>query len=137
MSRYLNLAKAMAVIIAAMALFPYTPRDVDLLAEVMYWENWYTDSEHLAAYYTGAVVMNRVDSDGFPDTVEGVLYQRGQYTTTKYFFTEKVPDECYEMARDILIHGTPDVPKDILFQATFRQGKGEWKIINGEWFCHG
>ena len=124
------------MLITSAALFPYTQKDVDLLAEVMYWENWHTDSEHLTAYYTGAVVMNRVKSKNWPDTIEKVLYQRGQYSTTKYFFTKEVPEECYQIARDILIFGTPDVPENVIFQSTFRQGSGKWKVINGEWFCY-
>lgn len=124
------------MLITSAALFPYTQKDVDLLAEVMYWENWHTDSEHITAYYTGAVVMNRVKSKNWPDTIEKVLYQRGQYSTTKYFFTKEVPEECYQIARDILIFGTPDVPENVIFQSTFRQGSGKWKVINGEWFCY-
>ena len=114
----------------------YTQEDINLLAEVIYHENWHTDSEHLAAYYTGAVVMNRVKSKNWPDTIEKVLYQRGQYSTTKYFFTKEIPEECYQMARDILLFGTPDVPETVIFQSTFRQGSGKWKVINGEWFCY-
>ena len=124
------------MLITSAALFPYTQKEVDLLAEVMYWENWHTDSEHLTAYYTGAVVMNRVKSKNWPDTIEKVLYQRGQYSTTKYFFTKEIPEECYQMARDILLFGTPDVPETVIFQSTFRQGSGKWKVINGEWFCY-
>ena len=127
---------AISVLIMQMALFPYFQKDVNLLAEVMYHENWHTDSEHLTAYYTGAVVMNRVKSKNWPDTIEKVLYQRGQYSTTKYFFTKEIPEECYQMARDILLFGTPDVPETVIFQSTFRQGSGKWKVINGEWFCY-
>ena len=90
---YQAVAMAVAVLVTAIAIFPHTYKDVDLLSEVMYWENWYTDRDHLAAYYTGAVVMNRVHSKNYPDTVERVLYQNGQYTTTKYFFTETIPAE--------------------------------------------
>ena len=110
--------------------------DVKLLAEVIYHENWYTDKDKLTAYWTGAVVMNRVHSDEWPDTVYGVLYQKGQYSTTKKFFTVELPDEVYDMARDILINGTPDVPENVVFQATFKQGK-IWKQLNGEIFCYG
>ena len=127
---------AISVLIMQMALFPYFQKDVNLLAEVMYWENWHTDSEHLTAYYTGAVVMNRVKSKNWPNTVEKTLYQKGQYSTTKKFFTQKIPEECYQMAMDILLHGTPDVPENVIFQSTFRQGSGKWKVINGEWFCY-
>ena len=111
-------------------------RDISLLAEAIYHENWHTDKEKLTARYTGAVVMNRVNSPEWPDSVEGVLYQKGQYSTTKKFFTVQLPDECYDMARDIYVNGTPDVPEDVVFQATFKQGK-IWKVINGEYFCYG
>lgn len=112
--------------------------EVGLIAEVIFWENWFTDSEHLAAYYSGAVVMNRVKSPLWPDTVKGVVYQKGQYSTTKYFYTKELPQEVYDMAWDIYRNGTPDVPYDVVFQATFKQGRGDWiDPINGEHFCYG
>lgn len=114
----------------------YTENDVNLLAEVIYWENWYTDTEKETAYWTGAVVMNRVYSDEWPNSIHDVLYQKGQYSTTKYFFTTKIPEECYDMARQILVFGTNDVPKNVVFQSTFKQGK-VWKQKNGEYFCFG
>ena len=120
------------------AHWEFTKWSIELTAQVIFWENWFTDSEHLAAYYTGAVLMNRVHSPKWPNTVEGVLYQKGQYSTTKYFFTKEIPPECYEMARDIYKNGTPDVPYDVVFQATFKQGRGDWiDPINGEHFCYG
>ena len=109
--------------------------DIELLAEVMYHENWHTDPEHLAAYYTGAVVMNRVKSSRWPNTVKGVLYQKGQYATTGKFYTKALPEECYEMAKHILIYGTPDVPENVTFQAMRKQGKGVWKVVNTDYFC--
>ena len=65
-----------------------------------------------------------------------MIYQKGQYSTTKYFFTKEVPEECYEMAKRILAFDTDDVPKEILFQARFKQGK-VWREKNGEIFCYG
>ena len=110
--------------------------EINLLAEVIYHENWHTDKEHLAAYYTGAVVMNRVNSKAWPDTVKGVLYQKGQYSTTKYFYTKELPAEVYEMARDIYKNGTPDVPENVIFQAMKPLGK-TWKKVNTDYFCYG
>lgn len=118
------------------AAWEHRKEEVDLLAEVIYWENWHTDKEHLAAYYTGAVVMNRVNSKAWPDTVKKVLYQKGQYSTTKLFFTKEIPAECYEMARDIYKNGTPDVPEDVIFQAMRPLGK-TWKKVNTDYFCYG
>ena len=97
------------------AAWEHRKEEINLLAEVIYHENWHTDKEHLAAYYTGAVVMNRVNSKAWPNTVKEVLYQRGQYSTTKLFYTKEIPQECYDMARDIYKNGTPDVPENVIF----------------------
>lgn len=117
--------------------------DVKYMAEIIYHENWHTDKEHKAAYYTGAVVNNRrihkdkwLHSTG-DGSVKDVLYAKGQYTTTRKFFTVKIPQECYDMARDIILNGTPDVPENVIYQATFKQGSGDWiPPINGEHFCY-
>ena len=116
----------------------YKHESINLLAEVIYHENWYTDKDKLTAYWTGAVVMNRVKSPKFPNTVKEVLYQKKpiQYSTTGKFFTKEIPEECYEMARDIWENGTPDVPENVLYHATFSQGK-RWNQLNGEIFCYG
>ena len=120
------------------AYMEHQKESINLLAEVIYWENWHTDKEHLAAYYTGAVVMNRVRSGAWPDTVKGVLYQRGQYSTTKYFYTQELPAEVYDMARDIYKNGTPEVPENVIFQSMQPGlGRGHWKTINGEYFAYG
>ena len=110
--------------------------EINLLAEVIYHENWHTDKEHLAAYYTGAVVMNRVNSKAWPNTVKEVLYQKGQYSTTKLFYTKEIPQECYDMARDIYKNGTPEVPENVIFQAMRPLGK-TWKKVNTDYFCYG
>jgi len=128
-----------ALIYMILAIKGYSVEDVNLLAELIYWENWYTDAEKETAYWTGAVVMNRVDSPEFPNTIKEVIYQTKpckQYAVTGKFFTKELPEECYEMARNILLNGTDDVPKNVLYQATFQQGK-IWKQKNGEIFCYG
>ena len=109
--------------------------DIELLAEVMYHENWHTDPEHEAARLTGAVVLNRVKSPRWPNSIRSVLYQKGQYATTGKFFTKEIPSECYEMARMLLINGTPDVPENVVFQAMRPQGHGIWKVVNTDYFC--
>lgn len=112
--------------------------DIALLAEVMYHENWHTDKDHLTARWTGAVVLNRVKHKNYPNTIKSVLYQKNptQYSTTHKFFTVELPKECYEMAIDLLKYGSPDVPENVTFQATFRQGSGLWRELNGEKFCY-
>lgn len=119
----------------------YTMQDVDLLSQVIYHENWFTDKDHEAAWLTGIVVKNRIERDEAwlhlkgDKTVYDVVYAKGQYSTIKDFYTVDIPDECRLMAIQILTSKS-DVPKDVIFQATFKQGK-IYKIINGEYFCYG
>lgn len=109
--------------------------DMRLLANVIYFENWHTDAEKLAAYYTGAVVLNRVANRNFPNTIRGVVYQDGQYITTKRFFSEELPEECYTLAMYLLKYGAPDVPRNVIYQSTHPEfGSGVWREINGEYF---
>jgi hypothetical protein len=81
--------------------------------------------------------MNRVKSKDWPNTIESVLYQRGQYSTSTLFYTIQIPDECYEMAERILRDGTDDVPESVVFQAMRKQGKGTWKKVGTDYFCYG
>ena len=60
----------------------------------------------------GAVVLNRVRSPRFPNTIKEVLYQRGQFTPvgTGWFARELadgVPESCYEAARAALAGENP------------------------------
>lgn len=120
------------------AYMEYKRESIDLLARVAYKENWYTDKDKLTARWTMGVVMNRVVSPYFPNTVKEVLYQKGQYSTTKYFFTDNPPEECYEMARDVWENGVSEMPKNVLFQSQQPHlGNGHWKVLNGEYFAYG
>jgi len=120
---------------------PYT-EDIELLANVMWHENGMND--YYSMYYTGAVVMNRVNSPKWPNTVHDVLYQKGQYATAPVFYTQDIPPHVYLIALRILKFGTPDVPENVIYQAMFKQGKGVWKSIPSsyapkidiEYFCY-
>ena len=139
----MEIIKALILPILASALLAmngYTKADVELLAQVIYHENWFTDENHEAARLTGIVVKNRIERDDAwlhlkgEKTVYDVVYAKGQYSTIKKFYTVEIPDECRKMAFEILTTES-DVPKDVIFQATFKQGK-VYKVINGEYFCY-
>ena len=131
-----GIAKAVLVVLTSIRMSMPTQEDIDLLANVIYWENWHTDGDHLAAYYTGAVVLNRVNSDEWPNSVKEVLYQRGQYSTTKYFYTKDIPIECKYMALRLLVFGAPEVPSNVIFQSMRPLGSGVWKKVNTDYFCY-
>lgn len=72
-----------------------------------------------------AVVVNRVNSEYFPDTVREVVAAPGQYTTLYLSGFDKTSRQCYEAAKKAL-DGESGVPEDVIWQAEFRQGTEVW-----------
>ncbi len=51
----------------------------------------------------GAVVLNRVKSPSFPNTLSGVIYQKGAFTAiTDGQFNQPISDSAYKAARDAI-----------------------------------
>lgn len=96
----------------------------------------YTEDEML--YLTGTVILNRVESEYFPDTIEEVIYQKGQYAcvdiTTSGFYKEPT-ERCWKIAEELLLNGY-EAPANVLYQAEFTQGK-VYKKIQNMYFCYG
>lgn len=92
--------------------------------------------------WVGSVVINRVNSEKFPNTMAEVIFQPGQYAPTWDGNYYKEPgEETKEVAKDLIENGSK-IPEDVVFQAEFIQGTGEWdhKLApNGvtEYFCYG
>lgn len=56
----------------------------------------------------GAVVMNRVKSSKFPNTLSGVIYQKGAFTAlTDGQFNQPISDSAYQAAREALSGADP------------------------------
>lgn len=88
------------------------------------------------------VIINRVSSSVYPDTIYEVLTQRKQYGTMwrdgisfPSWATEKVQEQCYSVAQRIL-EGERVCPENVLFQAEFEQGSGIYKYCDGYYFCY-
>lgn len=119
----------------------YSNEDLMLLAKLIYEEagsNWLTD-EH--QQLVGNVVLNRVKSSKFPNTIKEVIYQNGQYSTA-YKLNNTVPDERTIKNAKLLLEGLRVCPDDILYQANFPQGTYTYKVINDSilgktYFCGG
>ncbi|MEG0570024.1 MAG: spore cortex-lytic enzyme [Oscillospiraceae bacterium] len=51
----------------------------------------------------GAVILNRVEHPSFPDTLSGVIYQKGAFTAiTDGQFNQPIADSAYKAAKDAL-----------------------------------
>ena len=89
------------------------------------------------------VIMNRVNSSLYPNTIYEVLTQYKQYGTMwKYGISfpdwadQKVKDQCYSVAKRIL-EGEKYCPENVLFQAEFEQGSGIFKQFGDDYyFCY-
>lgn len=89
------------------------------------------------------VIINRVNSSIYPDTIYEVLTEYKQYGTMwKYgvsfpnWADEKVKEQCYSVAKRIL-EGERLCPENVLFQAEFKQGSGVFKQFGDDYyFCY-
>lgn len=82
------------------------------------------------------VILNRVLSDKFPDTISGVVYQKNQFVSAAYVSSAH-PDETQRAAVSAAIAETPITDEDVLF---FSQGAYNDRIfcrIGGHVFCRG
>ena len=112
------------------------------VAHLMMGEAGYTDSKERRL--TASVLLNRVDSDKFPNTIGECLYQSGQYTTVcdgGPFWVEPT-EECWNDAEALLTQwyetGETDLPENVLYQSLFPQGSGTHLISSwGQYFCYG
>lgn len=114
----------------------YTDEEIILLAHLIYAEagsDW-IDNETL--YYVGSVVLNRVESDEFPDSISGVIFQDGQYQCVDNGSINNEPTtRCYRIAEELLNYGSV-LPSNVLFQAEFYQGSGVYDEKDGLKFCY-
>lgn len=121
---------------------PYTEADLEWLAKIVYCEAGGEPSDILQQY-VASVVINRANSSMYSNTIEGVIFDKGQYAPA---ISGKVNDcsyteRAYNNAKYILDNGSI-LPEYVIFQAEFTQGSGTYDTIpirNGEatmYFCY-
>ncbi len=146
MKRAIIAAIAGAILITQPVMAEGMSREIDSdlfnVAHLMMGEAGYTDSTERRL--TASVLLNRVDSDKFPDTIGECLYQADQYTTVRDggpFWNEPTAD-CWKDAEELLTQwyetGDTDLPENVLYQARGEQGTGTYlKSDWGQYFCYG
>lgn len=83
-----------------------------------------------------SVIMNRVKSDKFPNTIFEVLVQPGQYAFVNDEIICGEPDERAIKNAEYVYWNGSQIPENVLFQAEFLQGSGVWKQIDNQYFCY-
>ena len=75
--------------------------DIEIIARAIYGEGRGEPYEGQVAI--GAVILNRVEDDDFPDTVSGVVYQKGAFDAVRDGQINLTPDEtAYQAALDAI-----------------------------------
>ena len=115
----------------------YDEDELELLAKLIYRETGGQGLECMIA--CGSVVINRINSDNYPDTLEEVIFQRGQYSVTfnrdRFWSTEPSEDAYY--AAELVLTSGSQIPSNVMYQGKSDSiGSGVWKIIGGEVYCY-
>ena len=110
--------------------------DVMNLARIIHAENGGHEDDE-ALLLTGVVVLKRVKSKYYPDTIMGVISQNGQYSTyADGKFWNEPSKRSMRIAKKLLstniVH---DYPENLVFQAEFEQGRAVYKKLGYEYFC--
>ena len=121
---------------------PIEFEDLYLLSKIMYAEAgsvWLSDEWKMCV---GEVVLNRVDSPEFADTIRDVLEQPGQYygKNSSYFNRLRPSERCVRLAIRLLEGERVLNDPSVVFQANFRQGGGvHTKFVDSQlgatYFC--
>ena len=114
--------------------------DVLLLAKVIYAEATEQPSlRELDRKYVGSVVINRLKSGYWGNSLSKVIYAPGQYACANSYnrkFNSYPPEECLKIAKQLLLGVSFGVPENVIFQAQFTQGSGIWKKIGVHYYCY-
>lgn len=112
---------------AARAQAVLSVEDILLMAAAMELENGMNSD--LCLLYTGSVILNRVNSPDWPNSVRGVLYQRGQYAqvTLDRLYSVKVTERVMCLALKLATCGPLD--DEIVFQSMHPElGRVKYKV---------
>lgn len=110
--------------------------DVLNLARIIQAENGGHEDDE-ALLLTGVVVLKRVKSKYYPDTIIGVISQKGQYSTyADGKFWNEPSKRSVKIAKKLLTTNiADDYPDNLVFQAEFEQGRAVYKKLGYEYFC--
>jgi hypothetical protein len=110
--------------------------DLFLLAKVIHMEAgsaWLSDDWKMAV---GEVLLNRIASPEFPDTLEECVYQPGQYCGVgEYWFENLIPyRSCIIVAKRLLSGERVLNEPSVVFQSNGPQGGGVFCELEDEYF---
>lgn len=117
----------------------YSDNDLYVLSHIISAESGNCSEDMMIA--VGSVVLNRVEDERFPNTIEEVVFQPGQYSPTwNGTYYNEPTDEAVEVAEMLLTDGS-QIDESVVWQAEFVQGVGIYEVIESPWgskmyFCY-
>ena len=123
-----------------------TEEKIDLLARLITAEQGYVTSYEIGSakydeilenyYLCGSVVINRINSPLYPDTLHEVINQIGQYSVVPSGAINKPYDDvAWEIAEELLVYGT-EIPSNVLGQSQFRQMDGVYRQVGNQIYSY-
>ena len=115
--------------------YKYTDEDFWYLSHVIAAEcgaDWCKDE---TLFYVGSVVLNRVDSDAFPNTIKEVVMAPGQYAPAAYLANYEPSERVIEVTSELLEQGSV-LPPQVVYHANFTQGSGVHIVSDTIYFCY-
>ncbi len=92
---------------------PYSGEDVLLAARVAYFESGRSEDGYRAVL---CVIVNRVESSKWPNSVHDVVYQKSQFSVVgrSDFLTKTIPDSVINYANDVLNNANRLLATDVM-----------------------
>lgn len=110
-----------------------TWEEIQLIAKVVWVEARGECEEGQQA--VAEVILNRLVSDGFSDTVKNVIYAENQFRSAKHLKDAEPYQMQYEAVENAL-YGPYVLPKDVYYFATTAKTEKVWGKIGGHIFCY-
>lgn len=112
-----------------------TDEEMDLLKKVVYLES--NDQTITGQKAVVEVIFNRVLHPDFPDTVRGVLTQKGQFSTISILHKAKPNAMQTEAIEGVLTETVPMMPNDVVYFATYHANGTFYERIGDHYFGRG
>jgi len=112
----------------------FTDKEIDLLAKIVWLESRGESDQGSAGVVI--VVLNRIASKAFSDTMLEVLSDKGEFSTWKLLDTAKPTEREYEIIEEVL-HGDYDglLTDDTVYFSTEPRNNNITAHIGGHYFC--
>ena len=117
-----------------------TDNDKELLAIGIYVITAGCTTSEYSMIMSGEVILNRVESDRFPDTIEDVLTQPAQFGALAHTgakwptgATTAAKEKALKAAEHVL-SGERELPEDVVYVSNTRQGEAV-AMLDGLYFC--